>query len=256
MRKIIFLSCLVLAALTLPAPARAHFGMIIPSTSTVVDQKDSGVKFSISFSHPAERRGMRMEKPRAFSMTGADGSSSLLSSLKPAEIMGAPGFTADVRITRPGVYAFTVDPEPYFEPAEDCFIVHQAKTVVAAYGAEDGWDKPAGMRMEIVPLTRPFGNYAGNVFRGVVLLEGRPLPGAVVEVEALGGADRAPNEYYVTQSVRTDEMGVFSFGVPWAGWWGFAALADAQEKMKHEGQDKPVELGATLWLEFARPGDK
>lgn len=30
----------------------------------------------------------------------------------------------------------------------------------------------------------------------------------------------------------------------------------AKEKMNYKGQDKPVELGAVLWLEFAAPKTK
>lgn len=71
-----------------------------------------------------------------------------------------------------------MEPQPYWEPAEDCYIVHYTKAYVAAFGEEEGWDEPAGLKTEIVPLTRPFGNYAGNVFQGQVLLNGKPVPGA------------------------------------------------------------------------------
>jgi len=32
------------------------------------------------------------------------------------------------------------------------------------------------------------------------------------------------NPSLVTQTIFTDENGVFSFGIPKSGWWGFAAL--------------------------------
>ena len=35
-----------------------------------------------------------------------------------------------------------------------------------------------------------------------------------------------------------------------AGWWGFAALNTSDEKKKHQGEDKDIELGAVLWVEF------
>lgn len=57
-----------------------------------------------------------------------------------------------------------MEPKPYFEPAEDCYIIHYTKTVVSAFGLE-GWDRELGLKTEIVPLTRPFGLYAGNVFQ-------------------------------------------------------------------------------------------
>ena len=129
---------------------------------------------------------------------------------------------------------------------------------MAAFGEEEGWDEPAGLKTEIVPLTRPFGNYAGNVFQGQVLLNGKPVPGADVEVELYNKDKKyeAPNEYMVTQVVKADANGVFTYAVPFAGCWGFAALNTADEKLDHDGTPKNVELGAVLWAEFVDPVKK
>ncbi|MBW1965618.1 MAG: DUF4198 domain-containing protein, partial [Deltaproteobacteria bacterium] len=53
---------------------------------------------------------------------------------------------------------------------------------------------------------------------------------------------------YITQVVHTDPQGIFSYSMPKEGWWGFAALNEASEKMKHEGREVAVELGAVLWV--------
>lgn len=91
-----------------------------------------------------------------------------------------------------------------------------------------------------------------------MLLDGKPVPGAEVEVECYNKnkSHVSPNEYFVTQVVKADENGVFSYGVPWSGWWGFAALNTAKEKMDYKGEPKDVELGAVLWLEFTAPETK
>lgn len=240
------------------AQAEAHFGMVIPSTATVTEKKDADLKLDISFSHPMEMQGMDMAAPKAFTVTLDGKSEDLKASLKPATVMGHKAWQAAYKIKKPGVYQFSVEPEPYFEPAEDTYIIHYTKTAVAAFGGEEGWDEPLGLKTEIVPLTRPFGNYAGNVFQGRVLLDGKPVPGAEVEVESYNKAKghTAPNEYFVTQVVKADENGVFSYGVPWAGWWGFAALNTAKEKLDYKGEPKPIELGAVLWLEFVAPKTK
>jgi cobalt/nickel transport protein len=60
----------------------------------------------------------------------------------------------------------------------------------------------------------------------------------------------APTEYMVTQVTKADVNGVFTYAVPRAGWWGFAALNTSEKKLKHEGQDKDIELGAVIWVEF------
>jgi cobalt/nickel transport protein len=63
----------------------------------------------------------------------------------------------------------------------------------------------------------------------------------------------APNGALVTQVILADDDGVFTYGVPFAGWWGFAALSTSDKTMEHEGKDKPVELGAVIWTEFVTP---
>ena len=50
----------------------------------------------------------------------------------------------------------------------------------------------------------------------------RDRPGADVEVELYNKDKKyeAPNEYMVTQVVKADANGVFTYAVPFAGWWG------------------------------------
>ena len=57
----------------------------------------------------------------------------------------------------------------------------------------------------------------------------------------------------MTQVVKTDANGVFTFTAPFAGWWGFAALVDGPSKIAHEGKDRDVELGGVFWTQFAAP---
>jgi cobalt/nickel transport protein len=145
-----------------------------------------------------------------------------------------------------------MEPEPYWEPAEDCFIVHYTKTVVTAFGVDEGWDAEIGLKTEIVPLSKPYGLYAGNVFQGIVKMDGKPVPYAQVEVEYYN-EDRkaeAPTAYMITQTIKADQNGVFTYAAPKAGWWGFAALGTAKENLKYRGEDKEVEIGAVIWVRF------
>ena len=248
------LACCLLT-FTVTNPASAHFGMVIPSTGTVEDKKDASVSLNFSFSHPMETVGMPLARPKAAHVFVDGKPEDISATLKAAKIMDHDAWKASYTIKKPGVYQFVMEPTPYWEPAEDCFIIHYTKTYVAAFGEEEGWGGPVGLKTEIVPLTRPFGNYAGNVFQGRVLLDGKPAPGTKVEVEYYNRDKKykAPNEYMVTQVVRADENGVFSYSVPFAGWWGFAALNTAEETMDYQGAPKNVELGAVLWTEFIDP---
>lgn len=245
-------SLTVLALLALAAPAMAHFGMIVPETNLLTPQKKS-VGLDIRFWHPMENSGMDMAKPKVEAVSGGK-KTDISASLKEAKIDGKAAWSGSFEAKTPGVTALLVSPQPYFEPAEDCFIVHYAKTVVSAFGDEDGWDKPAGAKIEIVPLTRPFGLFAGMSFTGKALFKGKPLANAEVEVEWFNkdGTVKLPDPAYLTQVVKTDDRGVFTFALPWAGWWGFAALAEDDAKMKKDGKDKAVEVGGVLWL-YAHP---
>ena len=54
----------------------------------------------------------------------------------------------------------------------------------------------------------------------------------------------------VTQTIKAYGNDVFTFAVPKAGWWGFAALNTSDEKLKHNGEEKDIEIGAVIWVEF------
>lgn len=233
-----------------PGRVYGHFGMVIPSRPLVSEQ-NRAVDVSLSFSHPFEAIGMDLDKPKRFFMVKNGEQADLLSSLQPASIMGSRGFNYHFTPSRPGVYQFVMEPEPYWEPIEDRFIIHYTKTVVPVFGSEDGWQQPLGLPAEIRPLLRPFGNYQGNSFTGQVLIDGKPAPGAEVEIEYYdqAGAYRAPTDAHVTQVLVADDNGVFTFTCPLSGWWGFASLSLAEYTLKGpEGGEKEVEIGAVLWI--------
>jgi cobalt/nickel transport protein len=232
--------------------ASAHFGMLIPSQATLSQGDPRTLNLQLSFSHPMEMEGMDMAKPKALGVMAGGTKEDLLAALKPAKVMDKAAWSAAYNVKKPGVYTFFMEPEPYWEPAEDAFIVHYTKVVVPAFGDEEGWDKELGLKTEIVPLTRPFGLYAGNVFQGIVMLDGKRAPFAEVEVEFYNrdNAAEAPNEYLVTQVVKADRNGVFTYAAPRAGWWGFAALSTADFKLKQDGKDKAVEIGGVIWVYF------
>ncbi len=240
-------SIIALLVLLSAGTAMAHFGMIIPSTDEVT-QDSRSVDLTLSFSHPFEGIGMNLVKPEAVDVYFEGEKTSLLDTMKETKVMDHQSWTLTYQPKRPGLYAFVMEPVAYPEPAEDNFIIHYTKVYVDAFGEGEEWNQPLGLKTEIVPLTRPFGNYAGNVFQGVVLLDGKPAPYTRVEVEIYNEdlSKSAPNDRMVTQEVLCDGNGVFTFACPWKGWWGFAALNDADYQI--EGKD--VELGAVLWVKM------
>ncbi len=245
-----------LAFSPLAATAHAHFGMVIPSANSVSQQRPS-IHVDLSFSHPFAGIGMDMAKPAAFYAIKDGEKEDLSAKLASASIMGHQAWGIDYSPKRPGVYWLVMEPQPYWEPAEDLSIIHYTKTVVSAFDGDEGWGEPLGLKTEIVPLLRPFGNYGGNTFVGQVLMNGKPVAGSEVEVEYYNQQAeksnkkplQAPSDAHVTQVVKADGQGIFTFSCPVAGWWGFAALNEGDFTLKDpQGKEKAVELGAVLWL--------
>jgi cobalt/nickel transport protein len=242
----------VLAGLVI-GPAVAHFQMLIPSRDVVSADDPKTITLDLLFAHPMEGDLMQMAKPKAFGVSVKGGEPvDLLGTLEEKKAGGHSTWTTSYRIERPGDYVFYVEPAPYWEPAEDCFIIHYAKVVVNAFGLEEGWDAELGLKTEIVPLVRPYGLWAGNVFRGIVKLDGKPVPYAEIEVEYYNepGKPRVepPTDAHITQVVKANAQGEFTYAMPRAGWWGFAALSEADYTIAHEGEEKAVELGAVIWV--------
>ncbi|MBS3764380.1 MAG: DUF4198 domain-containing protein [Planctomycetes bacterium] len=242
------LGCLVLAA----ANAIAHFQVLKPSDDIVSAEDKKEVSLDILFTHPMEQGPvMEMGDPAEFGVVVAGKKRDLMDQLKKKQIDGKTAYECDYRIRRPGDYVFYIEPAPYWEPAEGKMIVHYTKVVVDGFGAEEGWDEMVGFPVEIEPLVRPYGLWTGNVFRGVVKRDGKPVPYAEIEVEYWNEDSKVeiPESPFVTQVIKADENGVFSYAMPKSGWWGFAALVEGKEKMTNpDGKKVGVELGALMWV--------
>jgi len=242
----------VVALLACPLAVMAHFQVLIPSADIVTIDGLKTIRLNVVFTHPMELGpAMEMAMPRQFGVLVDGQKRDLKATLEPKKVDGKTAYGCSFRIRRPGDYIFYIEPAPYWEPAEQKMIVHYTKVVVDAFGAEEGWDQMVGFPVEIEPLVRPYGLWTGNVFRGVVKKGGKPVPFAEVEVEYYNEGQRVkiPADPFVTQVIKADRNGVFSYVMPRAGWWGFAALIDGDKEMKNpEGKLVDVELGALMWV--------
>jgi cobalt/nickel transport protein len=235
----------------LPLWASAHFQELIPSQDILTQQSGSRLSLSLSFTHPMERGPvMPMGEPVRFGVVGPAGEQDLKPSLQAIEVDGARAYRAEYLVKRPGDHCFYLEPAPYWEPAEGVMIIHYTKLVVDAYGGEPCWDRELGLPVEILPLTRPYGLWSGNLFRGVVKQQGRPVPFAEVEVEWRNdGSLQPPSDPYITQVIKADANGTFAYAMPRAGWWGFAALLEGERKLPNpQGKPVPVEQGGLIWV--------
>lgn len=231
----------------------AHFQMILSDNNIIEDPQKAVIMLNLIFCHPFEGNVMNMVKPTQFRvMIKGEKKEDLLETLSEYKIDNNSAWQTTYKIKQPGDYVFYVEPKPYWEPAEEKFIVHYTKVVVNGFGMEVGWDSEVGLETEIIPLTRPYGIYAGNAFCGLVKVNGKPAPFTDVEVEYYNNEKKytAPAESYITQVIKTDANGVFVYAIPKPGWWGFAALSERTEKILNKGDNRyyPVEIGAVIWV--------
>jgi cobalt/nickel transport protein len=251
--------------------ALAHFQMLYVPESAL--ERAAETPMAIVFTHPFHGGPtMSMGVPRSFyvvSQRGEDAApvkTDLSKYLQPIEWQGVGNKAAAYQAKLPrevvrsmGDYVFALEPDPYLEKEEDKYIQQFTKLVMNVGGVPGNWDKPLGLAAEIQPLNKPYANWVGGVFSGVVLSQGKPVPFAKIELEyvnhapdlnakafATAGAIAAPHPSYENISVRADAAGTFSIGLPRAGWWGICALG-VGPSTKHEG--KPLSQDAVLWVQ-------
>jgi cobalt/nickel transport protein len=257
------LFCTLAALILLAAPAMAHFQVLVPSNDTVAAEGDRTITLDIRFTHPMARGPlMDMAEGAKLGVLVRGASTDLTDSLEPRTVDGQAAYTAEYTLQRPGAHVFYLEPAPYWEAGEKSYLVHYTKVVVDAFGAWGGWDAAVGFPVEIIPLSRPYGLWTGNVFRGVVTRDGKPVPHAHIEVEYLNDAGEItpPASAFETQVLKADENGIFVYGLPKAGWWGFAALVDTEQTMTSpDGEEVDVETGGLLWVratDIGTPAEK
>jgi len=248
--KLLRIAALAIAILFSAASASAHFQEILPSDDKF-GEGDSEIILDLVFTHPMDRGPtMEMARPARFGVVSKAGTTDLLDTLVEAPRDGKTAWKATFVPQKPGAYTFFVEPKPYFDPAEGKSIIHYAKVVVDGFGWGVDWEKPVGLPVEIEPLVRPYGLWTGNLFSGLVRRNGQPVPFAKVEVEWVNdGSVTLPADGFATQVIKADGQGVFHYALPRAGWWGFAALVDADYELPNpEGKPMPVELGGVIWV--------
>jgi len=241
-----------LCLLAVASAATAHFQVLMPSSDVVGAEGARTIDLDIVFTHPMEQGPvMDMGRPAAFGVLVNGEKADLSETLEAGEVEGMTTYSASYTLKRPGDHVFYIEPAPYWEPAEGKMIVHYTKVVVNAFGLEEGWDEMVGFPVEIEPLVRPYGLWTGNVFRGIVRKDGKPVPFAEIEVEYYNEDCEVdiPADPFVTQVVKADAGGEFAYAMPRAGWWAFAALVEGDDKMQSpEGEEVDVELGGLIWV--------
>lgn len=248
----LILNCVFMCILSLSSlNLYAHFQALIPSRNILTIETGKKIDFMVQFTHPTMGGPlMSMGKPIQFAVIAPRGKQDLIKTLKLENTNEKNTYTAQYIAQRPGDYVFFLEPTPYWEPIEGIMIIQYTKVVVNAFGIEEGWDTEVGLPVEIIPLTRPYGLWVGNLFSGIVKKQGQAVPYAEVEVEFFNdGNVKPPSPPFITQIIKADANGVFHYAMPQAGWWGFAALIMGDKSLQNpQGDMVPVEQGGVIWV--------
>lgn len=260
----------------LSGATHAHFQLLYTPESALNEAQSTEI--ALVFSHPFHNGyPMSMGKPQAFYVIQDRGediptrTTDLSDYLKPviwtnSDDQKADAFVAKLpkSVTRSlGDYSFILIPEPYYEEAEDKYIQQYTRTMINIGGVPGSWDQPLDLPVQIVPLDKPYANWVGGVFRGVVMANGKPVPHAEIEIEYLNhdplidearfdpnGKIEAPQASFGTMSIRANDRGEVTIGLPKEGWWGICALdLDPGETYN----DKPLSVDAVLWVRAYAP---
>jgi len=249
-------------ALAVAGPAAAHFQMVYTPDAAL--DKASSIDLKLVFTHPFEAgHTMDMGEPEAFFVVRKGKKEDLLSTLRPitwASLSNSGrAYETSYRLRGMGDNVFCLVPSPYYEKEEDCYIQQITKAVINTAGFPTDWDAEVGLPAEIVPLDKPYALWTGNVFRGIVKSDGKPVPYAEIEVEYMNHSllmDKnafakearveAPQDAFVTMTIKANVNGEFTFGIPRAGWWGFCALG-VGPVTEHQG--KELSQDAVIWIQ-------
>jgi cobalt/nickel transport protein len=246
------------------APVFAQHHILTLNKHSVAPEE--AVTCSLRFGRSFEHHMLAAQKPARVTVRAPDGTTTdVTPKLDRIEQAAADGreivsFQWKYTPALPGDYLFTVQANPLWMPDEGEYVVDAVKVILHVQ-AQNGWEAAAGMPLELIPLTRPYGLRSWLTFQALVLgnsdqlpngkrgPEMRPLPGTHVAVERLSPAPpkELPPPEHVTRTVRTDPVGVATATLTDGGWWSLTAVRDGGTR-ERAGRAVPVRLRSTLWV--------
>jgi cobalt/nickel transport protein len=263
-KKLVWLWGLLMAmvwAVTFPGAAGAHFQIFWPQVEGCYGKPGEVTKWRYVWGHPFEMILYDAQPPKFFMFT-PQGKKDKVTLKEITMKDGASGkerkaYEVEYTPAAPGDYYLCLEAPPYFISEEKVFWQDYVKEPWHVM-AQKGWDKPVGLDLEIVPLTRPYGWPAGSVFKAQALFKGKPLKGGQVDVEKFNGfyvpKDRLPkdrlgeeNEPLMSRVTKIDGQGYLTCTLDSPGWW-VISVGHEDGKKSWEGKSYPVEKRGCLWI--------
>lgn len=236
----------VICLLSATSSVRAHFHMLLPERAST--KRGEAVNVVFQWGHPFEHQLFDAAMPVEFMAVAPDGSKIdlLVNGGRLQRLIKAYRlrFTPEQR----GDYVLAVTCAPVFMEEDGEFLQDSVKVILHVQ-AQKGWDAAIGQGLELLPLTRPYGLLPGMVFQAQATANGKPLPGALVEIERYNPAPpkELPADEQVTRTAKTDPNGVVTCTLTEPGWWCVTVQREAG-KREHKGKEYPVRQRSTLWV--------
>jgi cobalt/nickel transport protein len=242
-------------------PALAHFPVVWPQSQGCYARPGETITWRYFWGHPFEMLISDAQSPKVFVFTPQKQKENISArdiTLKdPGSGQDRKAFELQYQPPGPGDYYLCLESPPYFIPEDQVFWQDYVKEPLHVLSAK-GWEQLAGLPVEIVPLTRPYGWPAGTVFKGQALAKNLALTRATVEIEKFNefyvprdqfpkdrhGGENAP---LITRVTKTDHLGYFVCTLDSPGWWIISVSAPGGKKV-HERKTYPVEMRGCLWV--------
>jgi cobalt/nickel transport protein len=234
------------------ATASAHFNMLLPPTASA--RKGEALTLTYQWGHPFEHQLFDAPHPQSLIVLAPDGKKTELRDKLERIARKSEGkqvqayrlrFTPELR----GDYVFVLQTPPIWMEEDEEFLQDRVKVVLHVQ-VQKGWDA-ALQEFEFLPLTRPYGLFAGTVFQARMP---RPQAGAVeqtglVEIERYNPEPpkKLPPDEQITRTVKLDPNGVATTTLDEPGWWSLT-ISQANGTRLRNGKAYPLRRRSTLWV--------
>jgi len=219
-----------------------HMHTLIPEHAFLKRARPAVVRYA--FMHPFEHQFGTTPVPGKVQLSAPDGS---VEDLTGKGIREDAWYRFSLQPRKRGDYYFLVEARPR---VEDGVLLHEGAKVVLHVQSQNGWYRTVrAEKLDILPLTRPYGLVPPAVFQGKVLFGGKPCAGCTLEIEKYNPVppSRLPEDEFITLTAVTDSNGLFTVSLPDLGWWAVTAVWTAGTE-KVGGKELPVKHVFTFWI--------
>ena len=165
--------------------AHAHVQIMVPTA-----QDGAAAALELRFVGHASENGpaLSIGRPQRFGVIVNGSTTDLAPQLIAKDSLGQPAWTAKHTMKEPGAHIFSLQPAPYWEPAEEVQEVHYTKLILNSCPAKlpteskmgwENWEGHAtlvGFPVEFEPTVQCASLWTGSAFTGVVHVKGQSAP--------------------------------------------------------------------------------